>query len=58
MTTRSCRSTTAARKAVKLVKNATLKEYKGGAHGLTATEKEKFNADLLEFLKGLQQRER
>ena len=40
----------AARKAVKLVKDATLKEYPGGAHGLTATEKEKFGADLLEFM--------
>ena len=41
----------AARKAVKLVKNATLKEYPGAGHGLTATEKEKFNADLLEFIR-------
>jgi len=40
----------ASRKAVKLVKDATLKVYPGAAHGLMTTEKEKFNADLLEFL--------
>ncbi|TCR82234.1 alpha/beta hydrolase [Rhizobium sp. BK376] len=41
----------AARIASKIVKDATLKVYPGGAHGLTATEKDKFNADLLAFLK-------
>jgi non-heme chloroperoxidase len=35
----------------KIVKNATLKVYPGAPHGLTTTEKEKFNADLLSFLK-------
>ncbi|MDC0740667.1 alpha/beta fold hydrolase [Polyangium mundeleinium] len=37
--------------AVKLVKNARLEIYKGGAHGLAATEKDRLNADLLAFLK-------
>jgi non-heme chloroperoxidase len=35
----------------KLVKGATLKIYPGAPHGLTATHKDKFNADLLAFLK-------
>jgi len=35
----------------KLVKNATLKIYKGGPHGITDTHKDQLNADLLEFLK-------
>jgi non-heme chloroperoxidase len=35
----------------KLVKGATLKIYPGAPHGLTATLKERFNADLLHFLK-------
>jgi non-heme chloroperoxidase len=35
--------------AAKLVKDATLRIYKGGAHGLAATEKDRLNADLLEF---------
>jgi non-heme chloroperoxidase len=46
----------AARIAVTLVKGATLKVYRGGAHGLTATEKDKFNADLLAFIKGVSPR--
>jgi len=33
----------------KLVKNAELKIYKGGPHGLPSTMKDKLNADLLEF---------
>jgi non-heme chloroperoxidase len=37
--------------AVKLVKGATLKIYPGAPHGLTATNREEFNADLLAFLK-------
>ncbi|MDI1428669.1 alpha/beta fold hydrolase [Polyangium sorediatum] len=37
--------------AAKLVKNARLEIYKGGAHGLAATEKDRLNADLLAFLK-------
>jgi non-heme chloroperoxidase len=36
----------------KLVKNATLKIYPGGAHGLGDTSKEQLNADLLAFIKG------
>jgi non-heme chloroperoxidase len=35
----------------KIVKNATLKVYPGASHGLTATHKEQFNADLLAFLR-------
>lgn len=35
----------------KIVKDATLKIYPGAPHGLTATHKEQFNADLLAFLK-------
>jgi non-heme chloroperoxidase len=35
----------------KLVKNATLKIYPGGPHGLTDTHKDQLNADLLAFLK-------
>ena len=41
----------AARAAVKLVKNAVLKEYPGGPHGICTTEKDTVNADLLAFLK-------
>jgi non-heme chloroperoxidase len=33
----------------KLVKNAELRIYKGGPHGLPSTMKDKLNADLLEF---------
>jgi non-heme chloroperoxidase len=35
----------------KLVKDATLKVYPGAPHGLTITEKEQFNEDLLSFLR-------
>jgi len=35
----------------KLVKNATLKVYKGGSHSLGDTSKDQLNADLLAFLK-------
>lgn len=35
----------------KLVKNATLKIYPGAPHGLIDTHRDKFNADLLAFLK-------
>jgi len=41
----------AAKAAVKLVKNATLKIYEGAPHGLPTTHKDKLNADLLDFLK-------
>jgi non-heme chloroperoxidase len=36
----------------KLAKNATLKVYPGGPHGLAYTHKDEFNADLLAFLRG------
>lgn len=39
-----------AMRAAKLVKNAALKVYSGAPHGLTATHREQFNADLLAFL--------
>jgi non-heme chloroperoxidase len=35
----------------KLIKNAQLKVYKGGAHGMFTTQKEEVNADLLAFFK-------
>ena len=38
--------------AVKLVKNGTLKVYKGGSHGICTTQKDEINADLLAFIKG------
>lgn len=38
--------------AVKLIRNAALKIYAGGSHGLGETHKEKLNADLLAFIKG------
>jgi non-heme chloroperoxidase len=37
--------------SVKLVKNATLKIYPDGPHGLADTHKDQINADLLAFLK-------
>ena len=37
--------------SAKLVKNADLKIYKGGSHGICTTEKDKVNADLLGFIK-------
>ena len=40
-----------AHESVKLIKNATLKIYPGGPHGLADTHKDKLNADLLEFIK-------
>jgi non-heme chloroperoxidase len=41
----------AALMASKIVKNAQLKVYKGGAHGICTTQKNEVNADLLSFLK-------
>jgi non-heme chloroperoxidase len=38
--------------AVKLVKNGTLKVYRGGAHGMCTTQKDEVNADLLAFIEG------
>ena len=40
-----------ARKAVKLVPNARLEVYAGGTHGLAQLQAEKFNADLLAFIR-------
>jgi non-heme chloroperoxidase len=37
--------------SAKLVKNAQLKVYKGGSHGLCSTQKDEINADLLAFFK-------
>ncbi|MGZ9263082.1 MAG: alpha/beta fold hydrolase, partial [Candidatus Binatia bacterium] len=42
---------TTARASVKLIKNATLKVYPGGPHGLADTHKDELNADLLAFLR-------
>jgi len=36
--------------SAKLVKNSTLRIYKGAPHGLTATHKKQLNDDLLSFL--------
>jgi non-heme chloroperoxidase len=41
----------AAMRSSKLVKNATLKVYPGAPHGLMATHRDQFNADLLAFIK-------
>lgn len=41
----------AALKSVKILKNAELKVYKGGAHGICSTAKEQVNKDLLDFIK-------
>jgi non-heme chloroperoxidase len=37
--------------SAKLVKNSTLKVYKGAPHGLCTTEKDQINKDLLELIK-------
>jgi non-heme chloroperoxidase len=37
---------------VKLLRNGTLKTYKGFSHGMATTESETFNADLLAFIRG------
>jgi non-heme chloroperoxidase len=37
--------------AAKIVKNAQLKVYKGGSHGVCSTEKDRVNADLLAFFR-------
>jgi non-heme chloroperoxidase len=42
----------AAMKSARLVKNATLKIYKGLSHGLAQVNAETFNKDLLAFIKG------
>ena len=40
-------------KSAKMIDGAVLKVYPGAPHGLTVTHKERFNADLLEFLNDL-----
>jgi non-heme chloroperoxidase len=40
----------AGRKSAEIVKNATLKVYPGGSHGMCTVEADKVNADLLAFL--------
>ncbi len=40
----------AALRSVELVKNAELKVYKGGSHGLAQIQADEFNADLLAFI--------
>jgi non-heme chloroperoxidase len=42
----------AAMRAVELVPNGTLTVYPGAGHGLTVTHRDRFNADLLDFLRG------
>ncbi|WP_246088925.1 alpha/beta fold hydrolase [Paraburkholderia guartelaensis] len=42
----------AGRMTAKIVKNATLKVYPGGPHGMCTTDADKVNADLLAFLQG------
>jgi len=41
-----------AMKSSRLIKNATLKVYKGGSHGMCTTLKNEVNEDLLAFIKG------
>ena len=41
----------AAMKSLKLIRKATLKIYKGGAHGICTTQKNEVNEDLLAFIK-------
>ncbi|AHE56739.1 alpha/beta hydrolase [Sphingomonas sanxanigenens] len=36
----------------KIVKDAAFKVYEGAPHGLTATHQDRFNADLLAFIRG------
>ena len=36
----------------KLIKDATLKIYKGAPHGLSATHKDQVNEELLAFIRG------
>jgi non-heme chloroperoxidase len=41
--------------SAKLIKDAELKVYPGGAHGLAVTHKDQLNADLLAFIRGAKQ---
>ena len=43
----------AARAAAQLVPAATLVVYEGAPHGITDTHKDRLNADLLTFLRGV-----
>jgi non-heme chloroperoxidase len=43
----------AAHASAKIVRHAVLKVYPGGPHGITDTHKERLNADLLAFVRGL-----
>ncbi len=42
----------------KIVENAVLKIYKGAPHGMCTTHKDQVNADLLEFIQGVQLKRR
>ena len=44
-----------AKKAAKLIKGAKEIYYPGAPHGLTATHQDEVNADLLKFVKSVQQ---
>ena len=50
-TTRSCPTPNSAPLSAKLLKNGTLKTYKGFPHGMPTTEAATINADLLAFIK-------
>src|SRR2546426_2776030 len=39
--------------SAKIIKNATLKVYKGASHGMCTTQKDQVNADLLAFFQGV-----
>src|SRR5437773_2275964 len=39
--------------SAKIIKNATLKVYKGASHGMCTTQKDRVNADLLAFFHGV-----
>jgi len=39
--------------SAKIIKNATLKVYKGASHGMCTTQKDRVNADLLAFFQGV-----
>ena len=41
----------AALETVKIVKQVVLKVYEGSSHGLTQIEADRFNADLLDFIR-------
>ncbi len=51
-TTRSCPTPNSAPLSAKLLKNGTLKTYKGFPHGMPTTEADTINADLLAFING------